>query len=91
MVAAGIGLCTRVTQEYGPRFRTVSPNGIFIIYIPGARGIRRNITRNDDISGGHSPREISSLSVRFHQIHQTEGIQMLYYTKKILGLKKRKV
>ena len=55
MAAAGIGLCTRVTQEYGPRFRTVSPNGIFIIYIPRARGIRRNIIRNDDISRRHSP------------------------------------
>ena len=28
----------------------------FIIYRPGARGIRRNITRSDDISRGALPR-----------------------------------
>jgi hypothetical protein len=28
----------------------------FIIYRPGARGIRRNITRSDDISRGAFPR-----------------------------------
>ena len=33
--------------------------GIFIIYIPEERGIRQNITRNDDIFRGHSSRKIS--------------------------------
>ncbi len=46
----------------------ISLNGVvFIIYIPGARGIRRNITRNDDI-------EISSLRVKFRRIIRAEGV-----------------
>ena len=35
-------------------------------------------------------REISSLRVRFRRISRAEGIQMLYYTEKILGLEKEK-
>ena len=37
----------------------------FIIYRPGARGIRRNITRSDDIS---------SLRVMFRRIPRAEGL-----------------
>ncbi len=48
----------RKDRGYNYMFLFVS---IFIIYIPGARGIRRNITQNDDISRWRSPREISSL------------------------------
>ena len=41
-----------------PRTVNTINNGniTFIIYRPGARGIRRNITRSDDISRGALPR-----------------------------------
>ena len=47
---------------------------IFIIYRPGARGIRRNISFSDDISEGFSPREISSLKEIFRPIPRAEGL-----------------
>ena len=58
---------------------------IFIIYIPGAIGIRRNITRNDDIR----PREIPSLRVRSRRTPSGGYINALLYRKNT-WIKKKK-
>jgi hypothetical protein len=47
---------------------------IFIIYRPGARGIRRNISLSDDIFLGAKPRKISSLREILRRIPRAEGL-----------------
>jgi mRNA-degrading endonuclease RelE of RelBE toxin-antitoxin system len=51
--------------DYRGIFTSTSSRWIFIIYRPGARRIRRNITRSD---------EISSLRVMFRRIPRAEGL-----------------